>query len=423
MPRMGGGHGIHSQQNSRKKLLFAASILSLCFLLSQGQAGTIPVMVEPPMPREGDTVTLKPGTIPENSVTCRWYRGEAADANVIVIFFFFPSPGEEKGPAYTGRETVDSSCSLQITDLKSNYSGTYRLSFDGPGITATGSANITVIEKLSQPILSPANYVALENENITLYCNISSGNAFNISWYRNSGPVSPEADISENKKNLTLRNFTNADAGIYTCVASNQLSSETSNPSSITLAYGPVDIKVEPAGVITLKLASKLDLLCTADSNPAAQFQWFINGTVQHVTNNRFSVDSVAWKDGGNYTCQANNTVTKNHALVSVIVKVTNQGPSLSSPGGLGGGAIAGIVLGSLAVTLALTGTLFYFFCRGRHQNVKTDSPVIIAPNLYENILPSGPVRTGANPESSSGTSQTYETLQFRDQAVYQEIK
>ncbi|XP_078236461.1 pregnancy-specific beta-1-glycoprotein 6 isoform X2 [Pogona vitticeps] len=243
MPRMGGGHGVHSQQNSRKKLLFAASILSSCFLLSQGQTETIAVTVEPAMPREGDTVTLKPGTIPENPIICRWFRGEAAEANLVISFFFFPSPGNIKGPAYTGRETVDSSCSLQITDLKSNYSGTYRLSFDGPGITATGSANITVI------------------------------------------------------------------------------------------------------------------------------------------------------------------------------------GPSLSSPGGLGGGAIAGIVLASLAVTLALTGTLFYFFCRGRHQNVKTDSPVIIAPNLYENILPSGPVRTGANPESSSGTSQTYETLQFRDQAVYQEIK
>ncbi|XP_078236460.1 cell adhesion molecule CEACAM15 isoform X1 [Pogona vitticeps] len=334
MPRMGGGHGVHSQQNSRKKLLFAASILSSCFLLSQGQTETIAVTVEPAMPREGDTVTLKPGTIPENPIICRWFRGEAAEANLVISFFFFPSPGNIKGPAYTGRETVDSSCSLQITDLKSNYSGTYRLSFDGPGITATGSANITVIEKLSQPILSPANYVALENENIILYCNISSSTAFSISWFRNGEPVSPEADISENKKNLTLRNFTSANAGIYTCVASNQINSETSNPSSITLAC-----------------------------------------------------------------------------------------PSLSSPGGLGGGAIAGIVLASLAVTLALTGTLFYFFCRGRHQNVKTDSPVIIAPNLYENILPSGPVRTGANPESSSGTSQTYETLQFRDQAVYQEIK
>uniref|UniRef100_A0ABM5ESA8 Cell adhesion molecule CEACAM5 n=1 Tax=Pogona vitticeps TaxID=103695 RepID=A0ABM5ESA8_9SAUR len=299
---------------------------------------------------------------------------------------------------------------LSLINLSFNDTGNYTCeAFNNEtGLNSFKVVEIKVLEKLSQPILSPANYVALENENIILYCNISSSTAFSISWFRNGEPVSPEADISENKKNLTLRNFTSADAGIYTCVASNQISSETSNPSSITLAYGPVDIKVEPAGVITLKLASKLDLLCSADSNPAAEFQWFINGTVQSVTNNRFSVDSVAWKDGGNYTCQANNTVTKNHVSTSVIVKVANQDAPGGGGGGLSGGAIAGIVIGCLAAVILIVGVLYYVCTKtslGRTEHHISNGNVPSAPGHNQGV-------TDTKPRSGEEDIQ-YTTLAF----------
>ncbi|KAJ7303992.1 hypothetical protein JRQ81_011509 [Phrynocephalus forsythii] len=332
-------------------LTVVASILSSCFLLIQGQDGTLTITVEPPMPRKGASVTLKPGTLPENVLYCRWYREPPADPNLIITGFG-KVPGDNKGPKYTGRETMDSSCSLQITDLNATDSGTYTMTTEGPGVFLIGSAKFEVIgihveitpppraidtvpaprvrldtssdglEKLSKPVLSPAKYAALERQNVTLYCDISSNSAFNISWFR-GGLAMPTKAIISGDKNLTLPDFTKDDAGTYTCAASNHHRTEESNPSIITLAYGPLNVKVEPAGVISQKVGSKLVLLCTADSNPEAHFQWFFNGTDQPVTNNTFSVDSVALKDEGNYTCQASNTITKSHDLASVFVKVT----------------------------------------------------------------------------------------------------
>ncbi|XP_015273801.1 PREDICTED: carcinoembryonic antigen-related cell adhesion molecule 16-like [Gekko japonicus] len=130
-------------KRSCRVVLLAATILSSGFLLAQAQE--IPIMVEPPHPMEGQDVTLTPGGKPA-FILCIWYRGEKAEANR--IFVYIPStspPVQRNGPAFTGRETGDPGCSLNIGSLMLNDTGDYVVSKSAIGGRETGRVHIGVL--------------------------------------------------------------------------------------------------------------------------------------------------------------------------------------------------------------------------------------------------------------------------------------
>uniref|UniRef100_A0A670ITY3 Ig-like domain-containing protein n=1 Tax=Podarcis muralis TaxID=64176 RepID=A0A670ITY3_PODMU len=339
----------------------AASVLSSCFLLTRAQETTgISIRVVPEVLKEGDSVTLTPeGLDLKNIASCKWYRGAVEERNMIISFFRPPFSGETKGPAHTGRETVKPDFSLYITDLKPADSGIYSFKPEGPGVTITGATNITVSETLSNPVLWPAEAIVAENASVSLQCNTSNRLDVNVTWFKDSNPVLDKAVLFNRNRNLTLTAVSKDEEGMYTCKATNPVSKATSNPSKISLAYGPNNVKLNQTGTVTLKLGSRLALLCTAESLPEAQFRWFFNHTNMNVTANTFSTDLTAWEDGGNYTCQAYNSVVKKLASASVNVKLTTQ--ESTPPGsGLTPGQIVGIVIGCV-LGVALIGGLGYF--------------------------------------------------------------
>ncbi|XP_043391465.1 carcinoembryonic antigen-related cell adhesion molecule 1-like isoform X2 [Chelonia mydas] len=87
---------------------------------------------------------------------------------------------------------------------------------------------------------------------------------------------------------------------------------------------------------------------------------------------------------------------------------------------GLSAGAVAGIVIGLLAGA-ALVGVGAYFlYSRCRNETPKeTGAPVLV----YENLPPTAGVGPVAQPGSPPDPSPTYQTLQPRQQDVYEELK
>uniref|UniRef100_A0A670ISW7 Immunoglobulin domain-containing protein n=1 Tax=Podarcis muralis TaxID=64176 RepID=A0A670ISW7_PODMU len=124
-----------------------ASILSSCFLLTQAQGKTeIHITVDPNELREGQSVTLTPGSVDLKPYRgCTWFRGTLENKNRIFTYARIPFEDRLNGPAFTGRETVDSLCSLRITLLRLNDSGMYTLTVGLPVIYKTGNANLTVL--------------------------------------------------------------------------------------------------------------------------------------------------------------------------------------------------------------------------------------------------------------------------------------
>ncbi|XP_042295840.1 carcinoembryonic antigen-related cell adhesion molecule 6-like [Sceloporus undulatus] len=123
--------------------LLAASLLSLCFMLTGGFKTTT-ITADPSKPLEGQSLSLTVSDIPNNTVSCRWFRGEIIHGKLILITYRPPIIGTTEGNSFTGREVLKPDCSLHIRDLTVNDSGSYSVLMDGPGIYAEGKMDIVV---------------------------------------------------------------------------------------------------------------------------------------------------------------------------------------------------------------------------------------------------------------------------------------
>ncbi|XP_061452078.1 carcinoembryonic antigen-related cell adhesion molecule 1-like [Rhineura floridana] len=134
-------------------LLLAASILNSRYLLTRAQSTTgILIKVDPETLIEGQNVTLTPGVVDlKLFVTCSWYQRTIDERNKIFTYYLLPSPRQLNGPAFTGRETGATDCSLRITNSRASDSAIYTLRVEGPTGFEMGDASLTVSEDKTDP--------------------------------------------------------------------------------------------------------------------------------------------------------------------------------------------------------------------------------------------------------------------------------
>nr|XP_034976296.1 carcinoembryonic antigen-related cell adhesion molecule 3-like isoform X2 [Zootoca vivipara] len=134
---------------SWQMLLLAASIPSSCFLRFPGQGKMrIHIKVEPETPRDGQSVTLTPERV--DLFSCHWYRGAAEEKNKIFVYSLSPFTEQKNGPAFSGRESGATDCSLHITDLRLSDSGTYTLRMGGVLRNEMGATSITISDSSAE---------------------------------------------------------------------------------------------------------------------------------------------------------------------------------------------------------------------------------------------------------------------------------
>ena len=74
---------------------------------------------------EGEAALLPPRNTPPEALALVWYRGEGASINRMIAFLFTFSTYDIKGPAYSGRESIDADGSLLIDNATMNDAGMY----------------------------------------------------------------------------------------------------------------------------------------------------------------------------------------------------------------------------------------------------------------------------------------------------------
>ncbi|CAM4625847.1 unnamed protein product [Lepidochelys kempii] len=399
----------------------SASVLGSCLQPAPAQT-PLTIVLTPPSPAVGGGVSLAPQNPPQDFVSCSWYRSATTDpSSRILTYFPGPPPVQNNDSAHTGRETAGPGCALHIAGLRLNDTGSYTVDIQSPTSPAvTTTVHLPVSEMLPKPTVTPNQAQVLENGTFTLTCN-SSPHADTLLWLRDGASLAPSdrLGLSPDNRTLTVSGATRGDAGAYQCEVRNPVSTERSEPSTVTVAYGPDSARIDPPGPIDLTLGSPLTLSCVADSVPAPSCRWVLNGTDTNETGTSLTFNPTTLAHQGTYECQAHNPITNRTARASVAMRVTGTAPVAPRPG-LSAGAVAGIVIGSLAGA-ALVGVGAYFlYSRSRNETPReTGAPVLV----YENLPPKAGKGPVAQPGSPPDTSPTYQTLQPRQQDVYEELK
>ncbi|XP_075772343.1 pregnancy-specific glycoprotein 22-like isoform X4 [Pelodiscus sinensis] len=402
-----------------------ASVLGSCLQPAPAQSTRPPgtIVLSPPSPAVGGGVSLAPRDPPQNLLTCAWYRSATADEPGRILTYYPSEPSAPNiGPAHTGRETGGPGCALHIAGVTLSDTGNYSLLMEAPGNRVLAAVLLRVWEMLPRPTVTPNQTLVPENRTFSLTCN-SSPSADTRLWLRDGEPLGPSRRLvlSPDNRTLTVLNVTRGDAGAYQCEVGNAVSSKRSEPSPVTVTYGPDSARIDPPGPILLPLGSPLTLTCVADSVPAPSYRWALNGTDTGQTGSSFTLTLTTSAQQGTYECQAHNSGTNLTAWASVAVRVPGPDPPPPDANlGLSAGAIVGIVIGSLA-GVALAGVAAYFLysrCQIEPPQAKA-APVLV----YENLPPTACAGGAAPPRSPPDPGPTYETLQPRQPDVYEELK
>ncbi|KAL0609641.1 Carcinoembryonic antigen-related cell adhesion molecule 5 [Plecturocebus cupreus] len=288
----------------------------------------------PPNAAEGKEVLLLTHNLPQNSPGFNWYKGESVDSTRRIIGYVTATQQTNRGPAYSGRETIYPNASLLIQNVTLNDTEFYTIQVITADLTneeATGQ--FRVYPELSKPSITSNNSNPVENKNaVALTCEPETQDTTYLWWVNNQSLlISPRVQLSSDNRTLTLLSVTRNDTGPYECETQNPVSASRSDPVTPNVLYGPDAPTISPPDT-SYRSGENLNLSCHAASNPPAEYSWFINGTSQQSTQVLF-IPSITVDHSGPYMCHAQNSATGlNRTTVKIItVSAAPPKPSITS--------------------------------------------------------------------------------------------
>uniref|UniRef100_A0A8C5F1C1 Ig-like domain-containing protein n=1 Tax=Gopherus evgoodei TaxID=1825980 RepID=A0A8C5F1C1_9SAUR len=221
---------------------------------------------------------------------------------------------------------------LKVLNVTRGDAGAYQCEVGNPvsSIRSDNTLSVPCTEMLPRPTVTPNQTLVLENGTFTLRCN-SSPSADTVLWLRDGASLVPSDRLvlSPDNRTLTVLGVTRDDAGAYQCEVRNPVSTKRSEPGTVTLAYGPESVRIDPPGPITLTLGSPLTLTCVADSIPAPSYRWGLNGTDTNQTGSSLTFNPMTLDHQGTYECRAHNPITNRTVSVCVTAGSINAPSSL----------------------------------------------------------------------------------------------
>ncbi|XP_041425007.1 carcinoembryonic antigen-related cell adhesion molecule 1-like [Xenopus laevis] len=249
-------------------------LLTVCLSVWMDSAHGIGVQLIPQYPVVNQSVTLSvtgvTGTIREFT----WYKGSVAAAPN-QIFNVTPSLNSTNGTQYFPQAKGFRNGSLQISGLVPSDRGNYVVQVQTGSVTQV-TVFLPVYEPVTSSVISTNNKEPQENGKVTLTC--STNNAEKILWGKNGVSLPPGLILSADNKTLTFSSVSRSDTGQYRCEASNVASKIISDPYTLTVNYGPDNLKI-----ISMNARKPLSLECSSDSFPSPTYGWKINGTISGI--------------------------------------------------------------------------------------------------------------------------------------------
>ncbi|XP_028399302.1 immunoglobulin superfamily member 10-like isoform X2 [Dendronephthya gigantea] len=281
------------------------------------------------------------------------------------------------------RVTVEDLGTLVLTNVDKNYNGTYKffLKLSGVVINPERSAVAVFIAERPTARLNHSSPVKLNQEsNFACSCRAENGNPpASVTWY-NEDEVQLVHGYDE--QTLILKNVSGKDSGTYKCVArSHTLSNNKSIEVMVILNYKPnvTSVMFETEEAV---LGKSFVVSCVSNGLPEPVFSIFHNGSQISSKMGSLRIPKVEWKHAGIYRCDARNKLGSYSGSANLTVaakgtttKPTNPSTTTATIGdngtvkhedddnGLGGGVIAGITIGALALIVIIVVVVYYCWC------------------------------------------------------------
>ncbi|XP_072291602.1 cell adhesion molecule CEACAM5-like isoform X3 [Eucyclogobius newberryi] len=193
--------------------------------------------------------------------------------------------------------------------------------------TVEASHTVLVTERVSDARVTVSSSDSVEFiSSVTLSCS-ASGLSLSFLWLNGSDEVtaSDRVNLTDGGATLTIATVRRSDQGPFRCKVSNPVSSSTSDPAELSISYGPDDVILKTSPQIDdFEEGSDVLMSCSADSRPAAQFQWLFNGELLSFTGAQLELMKIQMNQSGDYSCQAFNSKTHRYTtsepgLISVL--------------------------------------------------------------------------------------------------------
>uniref|UniRef100_A0AAZ1X150 B-cell receptor CD22 n=1 Tax=Oreochromis aureus TaxID=47969 RepID=A0AAZ1X150_OREAU len=180
--------------------------------------------------------------------------------------------------------------------------------------------------KLPSVSVSPSAEI-VEGSSVTLNCSSDANPAASYTWYKED-VINPLSYQNQHVFSSILP----SDSGKYYCTADNNLGQKRSESRTIDVKYAPKlpSVSVSPSGEIVE--GSPVNLTCSSDANPAANYTWYKEDEplpvgpegVHHFT-------SISSENRGNYFCKSENQYGQiNSSPVFINVQYPPKLPSVS---------------------------------------------------------------------------------------------
>ncbi|KAK7886851.1 hypothetical protein WMY93_026472 [Mugilogobius chulae] len=237
--------------------------------------------------------------------------------------------GSVTSPEYEGRITLFiSTGSLELRNVALSDTGEYSVVvFPAAGAAMRGLTTLNVYDPVSNVTVTVSSSDLVEfNSSVTLSCSADGANLTTFLWFNGSSEVtaSDRVHLTDGGATLTIDTVWCYDQGPFTCEVSNAISNSISDP--VYIYYGPDDVIVRTSPSDYCEEGSNVLMSCSADSRPAAQFKWLLNGELLSFTGAQFELKNIQMNQSGNYSCQAFNSKTLRYttsqpASISVLSK------------------------------------------------------------------------------------------------------
>ncbi|XP_078107953.1 cell adhesion molecule CEACAM5-like [Sander vitreus] len=243
------------------------------------------------------------------------YYGEGSD--IILKCSAVSRPAAQFQWFLNGDLLSDTEPELRLINIQMSESGNYSCqAFNNKTMknqTSQTAAIAVVKSQVSNVVITPNATDLVEfNSSVRLSCS-SSGSSLSFLWLNSSSEVtaSDRVQLTDGGSTLTIVNVTRYDQGPFRCHVFNNFSNYTSDPVKLYISFGPekTNLKRSPSQEY-FKEGSNIDLMCSAVSRPAAQFQWFLNGYLLSDTEPELRLMNIQMSQSGNYSCQAFNNKT-----------------------------------------------------------------------------------------------------------------